>query len=136
MVEIARFENEPILSEHDKQIIRENILEGRIRGKEQIREQVEFIKVRKLQEAKKTDEDKRKEELRDFINKTDGLAVGLNNKLIVLVEQFRQYPETMKYLPPDETLKLQGSLTDLLMTIKELIDVTKRKTKVDKEALK
>jgi len=126
--EIARFENEPTLSEHDKEIVRENILEGRIRGKEQIREQVEFIKVRKLQEGKKSDEEKRRENLKDFINKTDAAIVSSGNKLRVLAQQFREYPETMKYLPSDETLKLQNSLTDFLITIKELINVRERET--------
>jgi len=136
MQEIARFENDPILSKDDKEILRENILEGRIRGKKQIRNQVEFIKVRKLHEAKKTDEDKRKEDLKDFLNKADALAVGLKNKLVVLTLQFKEHPETKKYLPQYETLKLQGSLTDLLLTIKELIDATKIKTKKNsKEAL-
>jgi len=128
MQEIARFENEPTLSEHDKEIVRENILEGRIRGKEQIREQVEFIKVRKLQEGKKSDEEKRRENLKDFINKTDAAIVSSGNKLRVLAQQFREYPETMKYLPSDETLKLQNSLTDFLITIKELINVRERET--------
>lgn len=131
--EIIRFENESALSEHDKEIIRENILEGRIRGKEQIREQVEFIKVRKLQETKKSDEDKRKEELKDFINKTDVVVVSLNNKLEVLIEQFKQYPDTMKYLPQEETLKLSRSLTTLFVTEKEFVDVIKSRKKERKE---
>lgn len=134
--EIARFENEPSLSEHDKQIIRENILEGRIRGKEQIREQVEFIKVRKLQLAKETEEDKRKEELKDFLNRTNELAVGLNNKLEVLVAQFKEYPETKKYLPQEETIKFSRSLTTLLVTIKQLIDITRGKRKEERKELK
>ena len=124
--EIARFENEPILSDHDKEIVRENILEGRIRGKEQIREHVDLLKVRKLQEAKKSDEDKRKEELKDFLEKTNGAAVSLNNKLEVLVAQFKEYPETQKYLPREETMKLSRSLTMLFITVKEIIDMTKR----------
>ena len=123
--EIARFENESSLSDHDKKIIRENILEGRIRGKEQIKEQVEFIKVRKLQEGKKDDEDKRREELKNFINKTDMATVSLSNKIGVLAEQFREHPETKKYLPQEETIKLSRSLTTLFVRIKQLLDITK-----------
>ena len=130
--EIARFENESILSDHDKQVVRENILEGRIRGKEQIKEQVEFIKVRKLQEAKKPDEDKRKEQLKNFINRTKELTVSLNNKLQVLAEQFKQHPETKKFLPRVETKKFISSLTMLLLTINELIKTT-RGTKEKKQ---
>lgn len=136
MQEIAHFENEPALAEHDKQIIRENILQGRIRGKEQIREQVEFAKVRKLQLAKETEEDKRKEELKDFINRTNELAVGLNNKLEVLVAQFKEYPETKKYLPQEEMIKFSRSLTTLLVTIKQLIDVTRGRRKEERKELK
>lgn len=134
--EILRFENEPALAEHDKQVIRENILEGRIRGPEQIREQVEFIKVRKLQLAKETEEDKRKEELKDFINRTNELTVGLNNKLEVLVAQFKEYPETKKYLPQEEMIKFSRSLTTLLVTIKQLIDVTRGRRKEERKELK
>jgi len=125
IVEIARFENEPTLSNHDKEIVRENILEGRIRGKEQIREQVEFIKVRKLQEGKKDDEEKKREDLKDFINKTEAAAVSLSNKVGVLTEQFREHPETKKYLPQEETIKLSRSLTTLFVVIKQLLDITK-----------
>lgn len=135
ITEIARFENEPALSPHDKEIVRENILEGRIRGKEQIREHVDLLKVRKLQEAKKSEEDRRQEDLREFIDKTNGATVSLNNKLEALVAQFKEYPETKKYLPREETIKLSRSLTMLFITIKELIDITKGMKKEERKEL-
>ncbi|MBA7615276.1 hypothetical protein ES703_22554 [subsurface metagenome] len=135
IIEIARFENEPTLSNHDKEIVRKNILEGRIRGKEQIRDQVEFIKVRKLQEAKKSDEEKRREDLGDFINKIDASAVNLKNKIEVLVAQFKEHPDTKKYLPQEETQKLARSLTTLFVVIRQLLDITKSRKEERKERL-
>ena len=91
--------------------------------------------MRKLQEAKKSDEEKRREDLGDFINKIDASAVNLKNKIEVLVAQFKEHPDTKKYLPQEETQKLARSLTTLFVVIRQLLDITKSRKEERKERL-
>lgn len=135
MQEIARFERDPILATEDKQSIRENITEDRIRGQQQIRDQVESAKISRLHETEKTGEDKKKEELKDFIVRIDEVTINLKNKLTALKDQLTEYPETVNFLPPEETAKFSRSLTTLLLIIGKLLDITRSRTEGRKEAL-
>lgn len=116
MGEIRRFENDPDLPEHAKEIMRENILSGRLRGDKQIKERVEFIKINELHHAEK------EEELVDFINRINATIVGLSNKIEALARQLKEHPETKPILPKDMAVKLEGSLTDFLFTFQEFFD--------------
>ena len=67
----------------------------------------------------------KKESLQNFLKRTNRYAVSLNNKLELLTEQLREYPETKKYFPRDETLTFQRSLTTLIITLKQFTEHAK-----------
>ena len=120
METLEQLEHESSLTEEDKENIRQGVAEGRIRGEKQIKEEVEWIKIQKIGEAKKDEKKEKSRELESFLKRVQKVSIELRNKLNTLRRQFQIYPETIKYLPQPQASRTAEALNLVILVMTEL----------------
>ena len=120
MEALEQLERESSLTEEDKENIRQGVADGRIRGEKQIKEEVEWIKIQKVDEAKKEKGREKSRELESFLKRVQKVSIELRNKLNTLRRQFQIYPETVKYLPQPQASRTAEALNLLILVMTEL----------------